>query len=417
MIKALTVVNNLGDHMELDLANPYENGIAVTGIDGLGPGQADILLTDFASGDGAVFNSSRLPSRNIVLHLRLLDYPEIIEKTRQTVYKYFPIKKPIWLIFETDLRRVQIQGYVESNEPEIFSSVETLQISIICPSPYFQSLDDEITDFSGVTPEFEFDAYRGECHTAGANKVVNITNEATYESGPDVPEFLVGRRYTTGPMFHLETGVYIAVKFDYTDSSDPSTLTLQVNDTPAKPIRKPDGTPITTTLTADVYWLFYYDGTNYTLLTPSTSEMASVFSYGPVHIGVIYMFQEKTLTYLGEVDTGFEIDIVLEGDVGIIHIYNVVTLEEMVIDPSKIISKYNLEEIHPGDRIIITTSKGNKKATFIRGFNRYNIINAFDKDIDWFQLRAGDNIFAYTVTSGITNLIMYFNNRVLYEGV
>lgn len=54
---------------------------------------------------------------------------------------------------------MKINGYVESNEPDIFSSEEGAQISIICPDPYFYSADDDgrnVTHFYSVIPMLEF---------------------------------------------------------------------------------------------------------------------------------------------------------------------------------------------------------------------------------------------------------------------
>lgn len=74
-------------------------------------------------------------------------------------YKYFPVKRAITLLFETDNRKLQISGYVESNEPDIFSSQESAEISIICPNPYFYASGDDstvTTTFSNISSAFEF---------------------------------------------------------------------------------------------------------------------------------------------------------------------------------------------------------------------------------------------------------------------
>jgi hypothetical protein len=48
-------------------------------------------------------------------------------------------------VFRTDdLAPVEISGYVEGNEPNIFSKDPENQISIICPSPYFISVDPHV---------------------------------------------------------------------------------------------------------------------------------------------------------------------------------------------------------------------------------------------------------------------------------
>ena len=138
MIRAVTVTNYLGESKRFELAFPEESGFAVQSISGLGPSKADINTTEISTNDGSLYNSARVNSRNIVMSLKLMFNPQI-EDTRHNSYKYFPIKKRVTLLIETDNRICETYGYVESNEPDIFSSDETTQISIVCPDPYFYS--------------------------------------------------------------------------------------------------------------------------------------------------------------------------------------------------------------------------------------------------------------------------------------
>ena len=155
MIKSVTVTNHLGESIKMELGFPEKSGFLIQDITGLGPTKATINLTEMSTSDGGSFNSARVSSRNIVFTLKLLGEP-IVETTRQKTYKYFPIKRPIKLTFETDNRTCYIYGNVESNEPIIFSKQETTQISIICPDPYFYSVDINNTVFSGVESLFQF---------------------------------------------------------------------------------------------------------------------------------------------------------------------------------------------------------------------------------------------------------------------
>ena len=151
MIKSITVTNYLGDSLKLELARPELSGFVVKSVKGLGPGKATINTTETATSDGGLFNSARLSKRNIILSLGYL-WRDVasIEDARQLSYKYFPIKKAVTLTIETDNRTAKIDGYVESNEPNIFSKDSGADISIICPNPYFYSLSENTTVFSGV---------------------------------------------------------------------------------------------------------------------------------------------------------------------------------------------------------------------------------------------------------------------------
>ena len=158
MIKSIKVTNYLGDTIDLELSRPELSGFVVLSVDGLGSGKADINMTDMSTNDGLLYNSARVPSRNITISLRYFG-TDNIEEIRHKSYKYFPLKRKVTLRIETDTRTAEIEGYVESNEPDIFSSEEGADISIVCPYPFFYSAEGDGTQttiFSGIEPMFEF---------------------------------------------------------------------------------------------------------------------------------------------------------------------------------------------------------------------------------------------------------------------
>lgn len=163
MIKSVTITNHLNESIVLDLFHPEESGFIIKNITGLGPAKADVNFTELATTDGAIDNSSRLQSRNIVMSLIFLDAPEkgrLIEDCRLASYKYFPIKRKIQFLIETDRRICVTTGTVEHNEPAIFEEQEECQISIMCPNPYFYSAGEDglnKTIFYGTEPLFEFE--------------------------------------------------------------------------------------------------------------------------------------------------------------------------------------------------------------------------------------------------------------------
>lgn len=155
MIKSVSVVNDKDEMLTLELENPWQHGIAVQDITGIGPNKATINMTELATNDGGVYNSARLSARNIVLDLLLLGKNGDAEEARHLTYQYFPIKKKVKLLFETDQREVSIDGYVESNEPSIFNEKENTQISIVCENPYFYA-ENKTYVLNTVDPQFEF---------------------------------------------------------------------------------------------------------------------------------------------------------------------------------------------------------------------------------------------------------------------
>lgn len=157
MIKSVRVVNSVNDELELVLTNPEQSGFFIKYIDGLGPVKANINYTTPVGIDGIYYNSAKALHRNIVMSLGFLNNGQFdIETQRQLTYKYFPLKKKIYFEITTDNRTLYTTGYVESNEPNIFSREQDTQISIICESSWLSGLSDDLDVLSGVVGAFEF---------------------------------------------------------------------------------------------------------------------------------------------------------------------------------------------------------------------------------------------------------------------
>lgn len=160
MIKSVTIVNYMNEKIVIDIFNPSTSGLQIRKIDGLGPVKANITTTPIVTSDGDIYNSARADKRNIVLELgfqmeRDLDLPSI-EHVRQMTYKYFPLKSQVKINIKTDNRDLYTYGYVESNEPNIFSDDETAQISLICPNSYFTSEVERNEYLDQLKPVFKF---------------------------------------------------------------------------------------------------------------------------------------------------------------------------------------------------------------------------------------------------------------------
>lgn len=159
MIESVTVVNHHGESVEMVLSNPSTSGFIVKEISGLGPAKAHINTSSSAFLRGSQYNSAKIESRNIVLHLGMLESPSV-EDNRHKLYNMFQPAQPVELIFNTTNRKSRIDGWVESNEPDIFSDMESAQISVLCPDPYFRDAMFEggslSKTFNGYKPAFEF---------------------------------------------------------------------------------------------------------------------------------------------------------------------------------------------------------------------------------------------------------------------
>lgn len=159
MIESVTVVNHRGESVEMVLSNPNTSGFIVKEMSGLGPAKAQINTSSSAFLRGSQYNSAKIESRNIVLHLAMLESPSV-EDNRHKLYNMFQPAQPVELIFNTTNRKSRIAGWVETNEPDIFSDMESAQISVLCPDPYFRDATYEggrlSKTFNSYKPSFEF---------------------------------------------------------------------------------------------------------------------------------------------------------------------------------------------------------------------------------------------------------------------
>lgn len=162
MIYKIVVRNPKNELLELDIRHPEKTGINVKNITGITPTGAEIYSTPFGSIDGGVYVGSRVPSRNVVLTLGMCEQEledgtlREVEDSRMRLYNFFRIKDFVNLVFYTSNRILQLMGYVESADTDIFSDDETATVSVLCIDPWFYSSDWSDISFAGTMPKFTF---------------------------------------------------------------------------------------------------------------------------------------------------------------------------------------------------------------------------------------------------------------------
>ena len=162
-----------------------ESDYQIISITGLNPPQAQLNMGNVAGMDGSLFNSSKLQTRNIVITVRLNGD---VEKNRLKLYDYFRTKEYCKIYYRNLSRNVYIEGYVENVDSDYFTNSETVQISIICPNPYFKDLTIIIDDISKVISQFKFPfsinldspEYFSQLDI---NRVTNVQNTSESETG------------------------------------------------------------------------------------------------------------------------------------------------------------------------------------------------------------------------------------------
>ena len=176
----LKVENMIGDVITL---TQRESEYQVIGIDGLNPPSAIINSSAVVGRDGSKFQSSKLAERNLVITLKINGD---VERNRLNLYRYFKSKRRHKIFYKNRSRDVFIEGYVEAIENNLFTSDQTMQISIICHDPYFKSVREIYSDISTVLARFTFPfAIENPIpfSTLERNRIVNIVNDGESNTG------------------------------------------------------------------------------------------------------------------------------------------------------------------------------------------------------------------------------------------
>lgn len=148
---SLAVSNKFGEKLTLTNNPDY----IVTNITGLAAAGNVINTSTVSGADGEQFNSSRIAKRNIVITI-LPNAP--VDENRNRLYRYFTEKGFVRIYYKNRIRNVYIDGVVETLDGNLFSMRQELQISILCPNPYFVNNNSENRKivYSSVVPLLEF---------------------------------------------------------------------------------------------------------------------------------------------------------------------------------------------------------------------------------------------------------------------
>lgn len=145
----LIAENPNGEQMELTNNPAY----VITNIDGLNPPDATINMIDRAGRDGSTFNSAKVNVRQIILDIAINGSAC---DNRNNLYKYFQTARKVRLYYYNDIHEVYIDAYVQNAPVEFFTKKETVQITLICPDPFWHGITDIEGRTNGVEALFSF---------------------------------------------------------------------------------------------------------------------------------------------------------------------------------------------------------------------------------------------------------------------
>lgn len=309
MIKKIVVTNPKGQTLDLELTDPEKSGLAVVKVEGLGPPKANINGQEMASADGMFYSSARAETRNVIFTLEMRsrdkDSPNgylSIEEARHLTYIYFPLKKEITITVYTDSQVLYTKGYVESNEPDIFSRQERAVISVICPDPYMYELGDSKTVFSGIQQKFEF-PFSNESLTIPLLEMGQIWLDTTavleYDGTVDTGILITIHAFGDCEkiqLFNVDTGERIVIDTDKINkitgkpfqAKDDIVISTVRGDRYCKILRNGEYTNIIGALGRDTDWFQISNGDNAFGFSAENGEhnISVTFSYQNAYVGV-----------------------------------------------------------------------------------------------------------------------------------
>lgn len=283
----LSIENENGQKIQL---SQNESNYQVTNIDGLNPTKANINTNKVVNMDGAMFKSSKLDMRNIVITLKVKGD---IEKNRINLYQIFNVGKKSKLYYSNETRSIWVECYCENIITNLFSQTEEMQISLICPSPFLSNIEKAVSDLSKVVKKFSFPfslpAEGSVLSGIDLDKTTTILNSGEGETGLIITIYSRGEEVENPIIFNAGTGE--AFKLE-TVLNDSDFIVVNTNKGNKSVIKYSNGTEenLLSKVTPDSVWLQLKQGyQNFTYTTQNKNKdylLTVSFEYNIVYEGV-----------------------------------------------------------------------------------------------------------------------------------
>lgn len=197
-------------------------------VDGLDVPEADISDYDVASLDGVRVNHIKMSEREITISVAIFGD---VETNRQALYDIFRIKDVIRLHIQTKNRDVYIDGYCRRPACNNFEQQQIMDITILCPTPYFNDETTTVVNTSKREPFFEFPIYLNDGESIDDKTAHEYNEQDGFYTNIDSPiEFSTlnpERSAEVQSISENETGVTIIADFN----ADATKLTINNEDT------------------------------------------------------------------------------------------------------------------------------------------------------------------------------------------
>lgn len=411
--------------------NGLNGDYLITNITGLSPAKATINTNQAALLDGAIFNSSKVQMRTINIAFTI---EKRVEYNRLFVYQVLRPKKPITVYYQSNILDVKINGYVESVNVTHFDQKQIATVAIMCPSPYWQSALEVITEMSAVDDMFYFPfaseggknllpypydnttrTNNGVTYTDNGDGTITANGTATAYS-----DFNCQSRTDTKTPFTLADGTYIINGCPEGGSSTTYRILVGITQNGSwKTIAADSGNGATFTYNSSMgnlgVVIAVYNGATVNNVTfkpmiryATMDASWQPYDYGEIVFGEFSSENNAVVQNFGGIETGLTFELFATGTVVNPKIFNYITNEYIGLN-------FTMLE---GDLITITTGIGNKTISLFRNGQTTNIFNSLMQGSTWLQLPNAGGVFVYTIDSGlISDLEITIKHYDLYEGV
>lgn len=139
----LTYISQWGGQLDL-WSNPL---FYLTNVDGMTSAATDISAIVIGGIDGDQINNIQAQPRGMVFDLRIKQHVNVEDAKRQ-ILNIVKLKQKCTLIWTQNNRTVTIQGVVDSVVMPRFVNDVTMQFSIHCGVPYWEDLEDTVSEIS-----------------------------------------------------------------------------------------------------------------------------------------------------------------------------------------------------------------------------------------------------------------------------
>lgn len=145
----LILENAAGDQLTFGMESPF----TISEISGLDAPEATISTADVALMDGAKYISAKANMRQLNIAFAI-EYEAA--KNRLAVYNVLQIKQPVKMIYNSEYRNVYAEGFIQNVNISHFAMKQIVTCTILCPEPYFKSVQMAVDEMRNVIDSFHF---------------------------------------------------------------------------------------------------------------------------------------------------------------------------------------------------------------------------------------------------------------------